>query len=253
MVRVAAVQHDIVWEDAAATLRALEEQVRAAAGAGAQVIVLTEMFATGFSMQVERTAQAEDGPIVTWMSDQARLHEVRLVASAAITSLGSDRPTNRLLVVGPDGVEHRYDKIHPFTYANEHEWFAAGSQPAVATFGGVRWGLTVCYDLRFADLYWQMAGSVDAFFVVANWPRPRVDHWKALLMARAIENQAWVVGVNRVGEGGGVDYAGGSMIVDPLGRVVAAAAEQEVLLVADLDPGMVEAVRGRFPFLADRR
>ncbi|MEX2561884.1 MAG: nitrilase-related carbon-nitrogen hydrolase [Nitriliruptoraceae bacterium] len=253
MTIVAAVQHDIVWEDSAATLAALATDVAAAAGAGAQLIVLTEMFATGFSMQVERTAQSEDGEIVTWMRDQAGLHDVRLVGSAAVRDDANEQPTNRLLIVGPQGVEYRYDKIHPFTYAKEHERFAAGSQPVVAEVDGMNWAMTVCYDLRFANLYWDLAPQVDGYLVVANWPRPRGEHWKALLVARAIENQAWVVGVNRVGQGGGLDYAGGSMVIDPLGQVIASASESPAMIVTSVDQTTVTSVRERFPFLADRR
>lgn len=252
MATVALVQHDIVWEDSSATLAAITREVGAAAHSGAELIVLAEMFATGFSMEVDRTAQGEDGTIVAWMRSQAHQHNVHIAGSVAIRSAG-DRPTNRLLIVGPDGVVARYDKIHPFSYANEHERFAAGQQPVIATVAGLRWGLTVCYDLRFADLYWKMAPDVDAYLVVANWPRARTEHWKALLVARAIENQAWVVGVNRVGEGGGLDYAGASMVVDPLGRTVVSAAEQSALLLTDVTSEITREVRASLPFLADRR
>jgi predicted amidohydrolase len=252
-VKVAALQHDIVWEDRDATLRHLAPQVAAAAAAGARLVVLTEMFATGFSMDTHRTAEHLDGPTVTWLHDRAATYDVWLAGSVPL--LGAERalPTNALLVVGPDGTRHRYDKVHPFSYAGEHERFAAGEVPAVvAEIEGVRFGLTVCYDLRFADQYWALARDVDAYLVVANWPDARRHHWRALLDARAVENQAYVVGVNRVGEGGGLGYAGDSRVVDPTGEVLAAAAGGETMLLADLDPDVVTAIRTRFPFLQDR-
>ncbi len=121
------------------------------------------------------------------------------------------------------------------------------------TIGGVRLGLFVCFDLRFAPDFWGLAPDVDAYLVVANWPAVRREHWRTLLRARAIENQAWMIGVNRIGDGGGLAYAGDSAIIDPLGQVVADAPENtETVLVADVDPTMVTDVRSRFPFLADR-
>lgn len=251
--RVAAVQHDIAWEDRDTTLAALAPQVSAAVAAGAGLVVLAEMFATGFSMQTHRTAEPLDGVTVAWMREQAASHHVHVAGSLALREPDRALPTNTLLVVGPDGHLQRYDKRHPFSYAGEHERFAAGDESVVAEVGGVRFGLTVCYDLRFVDAYWRQAPAVHAYLVVANWPAARREHWRHLLRARAIENQAYVVGVNRVGEGGGLAYAGDSVIIDPLGQTLVSAAEAPTLLLADLDPAHVAGVRARLPFLADRR
>lgn len=253
MLRVGAIQHNIVWEDRDATLRLLAPQIARAAGSGAELLVLTEMFATGFSMSTDKTAEADDGPIVTWMCQQAVDHNIWISGSAAIRSEADARPVNRHYLVGPDGVQARYDKIHPFSYAGEHERFAAGAQPVIATVNGVRLGLTTCYDLRFANLYWQLAGEVDAYLVIANWPASRSEHWRALLVARAIENQAYVVGVNRVGRGGKLEYDGSSQIIDPMGRVIASAFHDETLLMATVDVARVAETRDTFPFANDRR
>ena len=113
--------------------------------------------------------------------------------------------------------------------------------------------LFVCYDLRFADEFWGVADQTDLYVVPANWPAARRHHWRSLLVARAIENQAYVVGVNRVGHGGKLDYAGDSAIIDPMGEVLATAAGIETVLVADVDPAMVTATRAQYPFMADRR
>jgi predicted amidohydrolase len=158
-----------------------------------------------------------------------------------------------LVLAAPDGTVHRYAKIHPFTYGREDEHYAAGDRHVVVDVEGLRVALFVCYDLRFADEFWRLAPSTDAYLVVANWPASRRHHWQSLLTARAIENQAYVVGVNRVGNGGGLDYCGDSRIVDPLGETLASAAHTESIVIADIEPATVQDVRSRFPFLQDRR
>src|SRR5207237_570429 len=127
--------------------------------------------------------------------------------------------------------------------AGEHEHYAPGEKVITVEIDGVRVTPFVCYDLRFGDSFWNAADGTDVYVVVANWPASRRLHWQSLLVARAIENQAYVVGVNRVGNGGGLDYAGDSRIVDPMGEVLAAAAAIETVLVADIDPAVVKDVR----------
>jgi predicted amidohydrolase len=162
-------------------------------------------------------------------------------------------PFNRLVLASPEGALHHYDKIHPFSFAREQEHFAAGGERVTVTVEDLRVSLFVCYDLRFADELWALAPSTDCYLVVANWPAARRDHWCTLLRARAIENQAYVAGVNRVGTGGKLEYAGDSMLVDPFGEVVAEAGDSETVVVVDASPERVEEVRASYPFLADRR
>ncbi len=138
--------------------------------------------------------------------------------------LGEAKPYNTLVLASPHGQVVRYRKIHPFSFAKEHEHYGAGSDHITVDVEGLRCTLFVCYDLRFADEFWGRAEQTDAYVVVANWPERRRHHWTTLLQARAIENQAYVVGVNRVGHGNGLDYSGDSRIVDPWGEVLAAAA-----------------------------
>ena len=252
--KVAAVQHDICWEAPDETAEHVRPMIAAAVAAGAELVVLTEMFATGFSMASDRIAQPPTGPSTTFLAEQAAAHGVWVAASVPTADPALPRPVNRLVVAGPAGERHHYDKIHPFSFAGEHEHYAAGSSFLTAAIGGVRVSGFVCYDLRFADEFWAVAPATDCYVVVANWPAARRHHWRSLLVARAIENQAYVVGVNRVGvDGNGLEHAGDSMIVDPLGEVLASAAGGETVLVADVDPAVVAGVRARFPFLADRR
>lgn len=251
--KIAGVQHDVVWEDRAATLARLEPQLAAAAGLGARLVVLTEMFPVGFSTEPERMAEPEGGPSTEFLRSQAAALGVWLAGSVPINPAGGGRPVNRFLLAGPDGELEHYDKIHPFSYSGEHEHYAPGTRRVTFAVEGVRVTPFVCYDLRFADEFWAEATGTDCYVVVANWPASRRSHWQALLVARAIENQAYVVGVNRVGEGGGLTYAGDSRIVDPLGEVLAAGAGGETILLADVDPAVVAETRKRYPFLADRR
>jgi predicted amidohydrolase len=250
--RVAAIQHDIVWEDAAATRERLVPLIERAAADGARLIVLAEMFATGFSMRPERVAEDEGGPNEQFLIDRARAHDAHLVASVA--QRGADgRYRNNCVVAGPTGSVERYAKLHPFSYAREHEHYAAGDKPLTVAVGALRVTPFVCYDLRFADVFWERGPDTDLFVVPANWPAARREHWRTLLRARAVENQAYVLGVNRVGTAGSLPHCGDSAIVDPLGRTLAEASGGEAVLLADVEEATVSAVRSEFPFLADRR
>ena len=250
--KVAAIQHDIVWEDAEATRRHVEPLIAQAAVQGARLIALTEMFATGFSMRPERIAEEPGGPNEQFLVEQAREHGAWLVASIAQHG-PRGRPSNVAVLAAPDGTTHRYDKIHPFSYAGEHEKYDAGTEALTVDIEGLRASIFVCYDLRFADEFWALAHDTDLYVVVANWPEPRREHWRTLLRARAIENQAYVLGVNRVGNAKQTPHVGDSAIIDPMGRTLAEASLGEAVLVADVAASTVADVRTQFPFLADRR
>ena len=267
--QVAVIQHDIVWQDGAATTSRLEPLVAQAAAAGARLVVLTEMFATGFSMRAELIAEPPGGPIEAWLIAQARRHGIHLLGSVAQADNpsaegGSGRAVNVAILAGPDGRTARYEKMHPFTFAGEHEQYRAGDKPLTVDIEGVRTSIFICYDLRFADDFWVLAHDTDCYVVVANWPEPRREHWRALLRARAIENQAYVVAANRVGAAGAavgdgatasgrrLNHVGDSAIIDPLGRTLAEAAHVETIITADVDAEQVAEVRARFPFLRDR-
>jgi predicted amidohydrolase len=252
-VKVAVVQHDIAWEDKEATFGRLAPQVEAAAGAGARLVVLSETFSTGFSMRVDRTAEPVGGPSSQFLADQAKSQGVWVCGSIPEVATEGEPPYNTLVLAGPDGTQHRYRKIHRFAYGGEDGAFSAGDQRVTVEVEGLRLSLFVCYDLRFADEWWALAADTDAYVCVANWPEASRHHWSALLRARAIENQAYVVACNRVGSGGKLRYAGDSAIIDPLGEVLASGSRTEALLVAEVDPAKVAEVREALPFLADRR
>jgi predicted amidohydrolase len=255
--RIAAVQHDIVWSDRDANFERLGPMVAAAAGAGAGLVLLTETFSTGFVVDDLDVGEPEGGPSSTFLVGQAREHGVWVGGSCPEVPPGAPaddrRPYNSFVLAGPDGTVHRYRKVHPFSFGGEEKHFRAGSDLVTVDVEGLRVSLFVCYDLRFADEFWQLARDTDVYLVPANWPEKRRLHWQSLLQARAIENQAYVVGVNRVGEGGGIAYCGDSRVVDPLGELLATASRTESILLADISADTVRRTREHFPFLQDRR
>lgn len=251
--RVAALQVEIAWEDPAANFARLGPWLDAAQAAGARLAILPEMYACGFSMQTGRIAEPEDGPSTRFLADEAARRGMWICGSVPVRPSGAERPFNTLVLAGPAGELHRYRKIHPFTFAQEHEHYGAGTEHVTVEVDGARLSLFVCYDLRFADEMWAVAPATDAYVFVANWPERRRHHWTTLLRARAIENQAYVIGVNRVGEGSGLRYAGDSRVIDPWGEILAGAAGGETMLLAEIDPAVVADARATFPVLQDRR
>jgi predicted amidohydrolase len=252
MLRVAAIQHDIVWEKPDENFAAVTPMIEAAVDDGAGMVVLAEMWSTGFSMNSLEIAEQPSGPTATFMAETAERTGAWVVGSFPEHTAGHDRPTNRLLMAGPDGEDHRYSKIHPFTYAGEHEHYDGGHDRVTVEVAGIRVTPLICYDLRFTDLFWDPAPMTDCYIVPANWPNARREHWMTLLRARAIENQAYVVGVNRVGSAGRLDYSGDTRIIDPLGEVIAAPSGEVATVMADIDPAEVARVRAEFPFMQDR-
>jgi predicted amidohydrolase len=250
------VQHDIVWEDRDANFERLAPQVARAVGAGAELVLLSETFSTGFSM-TPGIGEPEGGPSAQFLAAQAKEHGVWVAGTCPETAASSeeedgDLPYNAFVLAGPDGTTHRYRKLHPF--ADERNRFRSGTGPVTVEVAGLRITPFICYDLRFADVFWNAAAGTDVYVVPANWPSPRRHHWQALLQARAIENQAYVVGCNRVGTAGdGTPHAGDSRIVSPMGELLATASEVETILLAEVDAAEVAATRDRFRFLADRR
>ena len=251
--RFAVVQHDIVWEDRTANFARLAPLIARAAGAGAEFVLLSETFSTGFTM-TPGMGEPEGGPSAQFLQERAAEHGVWVAGSCPEVAPDGDLPYNSFVLAGPDGTVHRYRKLHPFTHGGEHERFRAGEKPVTVEVGGLRVTPFVCYDLRFANVFWDAAPRTDVYLVPANWPSPRREHWQTLLRARAIENQAYVVGCNRVGTAGdGTEHAGDSRIVSPMGELLATAAGVETIVLADVDAGEVTATRDRLRFLPDRR
>ncbi|WP_042859299.1 amidohydrolase [Dickeya sp. NCPPB 3274] len=241
------VQMDIVWEQAAANRRRVEKLLKQCQGS--DVIVLPEMFTTGFSMKPKSIAERMEGKTRAWMQKLAAEYQAAIVGSVIIENDG--HYYNRLLWVTEECVQY-YDKRHLFTYAGEHQEYTAGEVQSIVDHNGWRIALFICYDLRFPAWSRNLNGKYDAAIYIANWPAGRSHHWQTLLPARAIENQSYVIGVNRVGQDGNqLSYSGNTMLVDPLGETLLNGEPQEAVFTVTLSHEHLHGVRERFPFLKD--
>ena len=236
--RIAVVQRNIVWQDIDANLCALEQML---AGVEADVVVLSEMFQTGFVTEPE--CVADDGRTLRWMQDMALQHDCAIVGSVVVKE--GECYYNRMYFVKPTGEVEHYDKHHLFSVGGEDRHFTAGDRRVVVEWRGVRYLLEICYDLRF-PVWSRQRGDYDAIIYSALWPKPRRMVWRTLLQARAIENQAWVVGVNRVGSEPELEYAGDSMVIDFMGRIVKDAEDRACIEVVEFDSEEIERFRARF-------
>ncbi len=243
--KVALCQFSMGWETVADNLRRAEGFV---AQADADLVVLPEMFATGFVTEPQRVVQSERGEIVAWMRSTAQRYHVALAGSAIVRSGG--RAVNRLFFVRPTGDVERYDKRHLFSIGGEDAHFLAGERRVVVEFGGLRILLLVCYDLRF-PVWSRCRGDYDAILYVASWPAPRREVWRTLLRARAIENEAYVIGVNRTGDDPTNHYAGDSAVIDFKGIPLCEADASEGLFTAVLDREALDRFRTKFPVWRD--
>ena len=213
------------------------------------LVVLPETFTTGFLGDTDLPEEGMDGPSIAWMRDLAQRFDCAVAGSLVICEQG--HRFNRFVFVTADGVVARYDKRHLFSYGGEDKRYTAGNERVVFEYRGWRINLQVCYDLRF-PVWCRNRGDYDLMLLVANWPSKRVNHWRTLLEARAMENQSWVIGVNRVGEdGNGFRYPGASVVHDPLGEALAELGDTECCRVVNLDLQRVSEVRSTFPFQAD--
>ena len=251
--KVAVIQVDTVWENRDANFAQIAPLVATAVQNGATFVLLTEMFSTGFVVNRSDIGEPEGGPSSQFLSQMASQHKIWIGGSCPEVTTNDPRPFNSFVLVSPHGEQHRYHTIHPFTFGGEDTYFRAGENFVTVNVDGVRVTLFVCYDLRFADEFWATAANTDLYLVPGNWPASRREHWMALLRARAIENQAFVIGCNRVGTGGGLEYAGDSRVVNPLGEVIAEAGYVSTILYADISSEEVQNVRTTFPFMQDRR
>lgn len=245
---VAIVQADLHWHDPAANLQMFADSIHALQKP-ADLIVLPEMFSTGFTMDAERQAESMDGPSMTWLRDAASQHGIAICGSLIIRD--GARYFNRFVVMRPNGEFECYDKRHLFRLADEHQHYSAGSEKIVFELEGWRICPMICYDLRF-PVWSRNVEGYDLLLYVANWPSRRHLAWQTLIRARAIENQCYVAAVNRCGtDGNDLPYLGGSAVLDYLGQDMLDLGEEPGQgTVAIEKPGLVK-FRDRFPFHRD--
>lgn len=256
---VTCIQSTLHWQNKEANLRMFEEKIRSIKEY-TEIVVLPEMFSTGFCMEPQQLAETMDGPTISWMKKLSA--EKRVIITGSLIIREGEEFYNRLIWMLPNGDFGVYDKRHLFGYAEEDAHYAPGSKRLIASVKGWRVNLQVCYDLRFpvwarqSNSFFSPLDNADPEYdllvYVANWPERRSHPWKTLLQARAIENQCYVIGLNRVGiDGYDLAYSGDSMIVDPLGEVLVTNSGEEINLSAVLDKTRLNEVRTKYPFLKD--
>lgn len=252
--KIVACQTDIRWEDKEANHAAVAALLEKASPAPDSMIVLPEMFDTGFSMNVDGIADDAHARSGRFLSGLAVVQK-SYVVGGIVTRHPDGRGLNQAMVYAPSGEElARYSKMHPFSYAGETDHYAPGDEVVTFACGGFTFSPFICYDLRFPEAFRAAARKgAQVLVVVANWPAPRASHWTCLLEARAVENQAFVIGVNRCGADPNNEYAGGSRIIDPRGTILAEAGNGVGWIEAELDIRELVEYRRAFPALADMR
>lgn len=245
--KVSIVQYNIVWANPAENVSNINQIIDN--NPGADLYVLPEMFSTGFCTDPKGIAESANSATLNWMKRKSAETGAAIAGSIAVTENG--KYYNRFYFVKPHGEVAFYDKKHLFTYGGEHNSFTAGDKRVVVEFMGVRILLEICYDLRF-PVWARNRGDYDMILYVASWPVPRISAWSALLVARAIENQCYVAGVNRIGSDPTCEYCGASVVIDPYGKCIASCPDnKECATTAEIDIKALEAFRQKFPVLND--
>ncbi len=248
--RVTTIQAALAWEDIAANLQAFEQKMQGLKGK-TDLIILPEMFSTGFSMHPANLAESMEGQAVQWM--QAQAQKLNAVITGSLMIREGNLYFNRLIWMCPDGTFSSYDKRHLFTMAKEQEAYQAGTTHLYVEVKGWRVCPLICYDLRF-PVWSRNTTGYDLLIYVANWPEKRNYAWKSLLQARAIENQAWTIGVNRVGkDGNDWYYSGDTSIIEPSGeKIIYSCAHEEAVFTTELSHEYLTQIRQTLPFLNDQ-
>ncbi len=247
------IQTNLFWENKAANIQMLEEKINNIQPK-TEVVVLPEMFSTGFSMQPEKFAESMNGSTLQWMQKIAFEKKIILTGSLMIEENGNYY--NRLIWMLPNKQFGYYDKRHCFAFAKENEHYTAGNKRLIASVNGWKINVQICYDLRFPVWARQTMNNntaeYDVLIYVANWPQRRSYAWKTLLTARAIENQCYVIGVNRIGDDGNKIYhSGDSMVINALGEILYHKENEEDVFTITLQKNELQEIRNKFPFLAD--
>lgn len=241
--KIAIIQEDLKWEDSSANLKMFGEYADQLDGI--DLLVLPEMFNTGFSMNPEKVAQSNNGAAIKWMKDLAIENNFAVMASLAVAD--KENYYNRFVMAYPCTSIKWYDKRHLFRMGGEHELYTPGSDSVVFNYFGWRIKPQICYDLRF-PVWSRNKDDYDMLVYVANWPAARANVWETLLKARAIENQCYVIGVNRIGtDGRGIDYKGDSMVINPKGEIVERLNNENGLIETSVELSELKIFREQFP------
>jgi len=248
LLRISFIQSDIIWHNTKENLFRFEKLIQKMEES--DLLVLPEMFNTGFSMQPAATAEKMNGETITWMQKTAKSKNMAITGSLAI--IENDKFYNRLIFVYPDSSIKYYDKKHLFILSEEHKNFQSGNERVIIDFLDWKIKPQICYDLRF-PVWARNVEDYDLLIYVANWPKPRRENWNILLKARAIENQCFTLGVNRIGtDGNPYEYVGDSVMLNPIGQVIFQAGDCEIIKKITLDKTDLIKYRISFPVLSNR-
>lgn len=246
--KVSLIQTKLFWEDKQANLTMLEKKINKIKQT--DLVILPEMFTTGFTMHAQELAEDMEGPTTIWLKKKSAEKDIDILGSLIISENG--KYYNRLLWVKPDGKTYFYDKRHLFRIEGETKVYTAGDTKITVELKGWNIRPFICYDLRFPVWTRNHGNEYHAAVFIANWPEKRSFHWKTLLTARAIENQAYVIGVNRVGEDGkGLSYSGDSSVIDPAGKTLFICSGEECIQTLVLSSSLLEKYRKSFPVWMD--
>lgn len=247
--KTAILQTNIVWENPSENRKRLEEKINSISN-NIDLIVLPEMFSTGFTMQPAAVSETMDGPTILWLQNLATLKNCAITGSMIISE--NNQFYNRMVFVFPNQKIQYYNKKHLFTLAGEEQVYTSGNEKVIVEFNNWKICLQVCYDLRF-PVFSRNIENYDLLIYVASWPKTRMNAWDILLKARAIENLSYVIGVNRIGtDNNNFDYIGHSQIIDELGTEIITPTENEGVFIADLDKVKMEETRKKLNFLNDK-
>jgi predicted amidohydrolase len=252
--KIALVSLNQVWEDKASNQKKCLSFIIKAAEYGAEIVVFPEMTLTGFSMNIELIAEQRDkSQTIDYFCQQAKKHEIAIAFGLVLKE--KDKATNNLIIIDKKGIIlSSYAKIHPFSFSGENKYYYGGNEICTCTLGKTNIGLTICYDLRFPEIFQILSQKCNLIITIANWPEKRVKHWYLLLQCRAIENQSFMLGVNRTGiDGNNHKYVKSSVIFHPLGQKIKPVHSFRYLDIYDLPLDSIMSIRDSFPVKQDRK
>jgi predicted amidohydrolase len=250
--KISLIQYSPEWENKIVNEKKILHLLKKKSDLG-EILIFPEMTLTGFTMNTSEMAEELKGETLSFFSGLAKRFQANVFAG--MIERDSRNFFNSLVHLNPVGkLKGIYRKIHPFSFSTENKYYKGGELPTITAVSGIKIGLSICYDLRFPELFRLYARKkVDLIINIANWPETRIDHWRTLLKARAIENQCYMAGVNRVGNDTKLHYNGFSSLFDPMGKEILAIENREAIVTTDIDKSYIEEVRKKLPFLNDMK
>lgn len=244
-----------LWLDKNKNFEECIRNIKQASSTGSELIIFPEMTLTGFAIDDEISEYVDDSVTIEKFKKSSYENRINIIFGASIRKNKSELPQNMLILSGKSGIiEAMYAKTHPFSFANEDKFMQAGNDLSFSKVGDLTIGFLICYDLRFPELCTTLSAKCDVIVVIANWPAKRIHHWKSLLTARAIENQCFFIGVNRIGtDGNNIEYIRSSIAVSPDGNIIEPLYSSSILDTYEIDKGIVDDYRKQFPTIQDKR